>query len=242
MWELKYKESWEPKNWFFRTVVWEKTLESPLDCKEIKPVNPERKSVLNIHWVLASAAHILNIHWKDWGWTPILWSSDGKKGLIGKDPDAGKDWRQEEKRTTEDEMVGWHHWLNGHEFEWAPGVGDGQGSLQCCSLCGHKESDMTERLNWTDTTLSSKQNVCKYFLSICEISFFKNCFLDYKSFWVYVGPIFFISGGGYLLLLPTKYHFLFYWVILPFSLKNLWPFFYVIFVSLSAQLSCLSSH
>ena len=154
MWELKYKESWEPENWFFRTVVWEKTLESPLDCKEIKPVNPERKSVLNIHWVLASAAHILNIHWKDWGWTPILWSSDGKKGLIGKDPDAGKDWRQEEKRTTEDEMVGWHHWLNGHEFEWAPGVGDGQGSLQCCSLCGHKESDLTEWLNWTELILT----------------------------------------------------------------------------------------
>ena len=82
------------------------------------------------------------------GETPKLWPPDVKNWLIWKDPDAGKDWRQEEKGTTEDEMVGWHHWLNGHEFEQAPGVGDGQGGLACCSPC--KESDMTERLNWSE--------------------------------------------------------------------------------------------
>ena len=81
--------------------------------------------------------------------TPILWPPDAKGWLIWKDPDAGKDWRQEEKGMTEDEMVGWHHWLNGHEFEWVPGVGDGQGSLVCCSPWSLKESDMTERLNGT---------------------------------------------------------------------------------------------
>ena len=80
--------------------------------------------------------------------TPILWPPDKKNWLIWKDPDAGKDWRQEEKGMTEDEMVGWHHWLNGHEFEWTPGVGDGQGGLVCCSPRGHKESDTTEWLNW----------------------------------------------------------------------------------------------
>ena len=82
--------------------------------------------------------------------TPILWPPDAKSWLIWKDPDAGKDWRQEEKGTTEDEMVGWHHWLYGHEFEQAPGVGDGQGNLVCCSPWGCKESDTTKRLNWTE--------------------------------------------------------------------------------------------
>ena len=95
---------------------------------------------------------VLNSHWKDWCWScPILWPPDAKNWLLGKDPDAGKDWRQEEKGTTEDEMVGWHHRLNGHEFEEAPGVGDGQGSLACCSPWGCKEVDMTERVNWTES-------------------------------------------------------------------------------------------
>ena len=85
----------------------------------------------------------------------LLWSPDGKNWFIGKDPDSGKDWRQEERGTTEDEMVGWHHQLNGYEFEWTPGVGDGQGSLVCCSLWGHKESDTTEQLNWTNWMLDS---------------------------------------------------------------------------------------
>ena len=88
--------------------------------------------------------------------TPILWPPDVKCWLIGKDPNAGKDWRQEEKGTTEDEMVGWHHRLNEHEFDWTPGVGDGHGGLGCCGSWGRKESDMTERLNWTDKYLYEK--------------------------------------------------------------------------------------
>ena len=80
--------------------------------------------------------------------TPVLWPPHAKSWLIGKDSDAGRDWRQEEKGTTEDEMAGWHHWLDGHEFGWTPGVGDGQGGLVCCDSWGHKESDTTERLNW----------------------------------------------------------------------------------------------
>ena len=105
IWELDYKESWAPKNWCFWTVVLEKTLESPLDCK-IKPVNPKG----NQSWIFIGRTDAE-------AETLILWLPDVKSWLIGKDHDAGKDWRQEEKGTTEDEMVGWHHWLNGHEFE-----------------------------------------------------------------------------------------------------------------------------
>ena len=116
MWELA------PKNWCLQTVALEKTLESPLDCKEIQPVNPKgNQSWMFIGRTDAEAE------------TPILWPSDEMNWLIGKDPDVGKDWKQKEKGTTEDEMVGWYHRLDGHEFEWAPGVGDGQGSLVCCS-------------------------------------------------------------------------------------------------------------
>ena len=112
------------------------TLESPLDCKEIQPVHPqENQSSIFTERTDAEAE------------TPILWPSDAKNWLTGKDPDAGKD-RKQEKETTEDEMVGWHHWLNGHGFEQTLGVGDGQGGLACCSSWGHKELDMTERLNW----------------------------------------------------------------------------------------------
>ena len=118
MWELNYKESWAPKNWCFWTVVLEKTLESPLDCKEIKPVHPKG----NQPWIFIGRTDVE-------AQTPILWPSDAKNQLIGKDPDAGKDWREEEKGTTEGEMVGWHHWLDGHEFEQAPGDGEGQGCL-----------------------------------------------------------------------------------------------------------------
>ena len=135
MWELNYKESWAPKNRCFWTVVLEKTLESPLDCKEVQPVNPKG----NQSWIFIGRTDAENE-------VPILWPPDAKNWLIGKDPDAGKDWRQE-KRTTEGEMVGWHHQLDGHEFEQAPGVGDGQGSLPCCTPWGHKELDTTERLN-----------------------------------------------------------------------------------------------
>ena len=139
MWELNCEESWALKNGCFCPVVLEKTLESPLDCKEIQPVHPKgSQSWIFIGRTDAEAE------------TPVLWPPDVKNWLLGKDPDAGKDWRQEEKGTTEDEMVGWHHQLEGHEFEQAPGVGDGQGSLACCSPRGRKESDTTERLNWTE--------------------------------------------------------------------------------------------
>ena len=117
----------------------EKTLENPLDCKEIQPVNLKG----NQYWILIGRAGAE-------AETPILWPPDVKNWLIGKDPDAGKDWRQEEKGTTEDEMVGWHHQFDWHEFEQAPGVDDGQGSLVCCSPQGHKELDTTEWLNWTE--------------------------------------------------------------------------------------------
>ena len=139
MWELDYKENWARKNWCFWTVVLEKTLESPLDCKEIQPVHPKG----NRFWIFTERTDAETE-------TPILWPPDVKNWLIWKDPDAGKDWRQEEKGAIEDEMVGWHHRLNGHEFESTPGVGDGQGGLACCSPWGHKESDMTEQLNWTE--------------------------------------------------------------------------------------------
>ena len=139
MWELDYKESWVPKNWCFWTVVLEKILESPLACREIKPVHPKG----NQSWIFIGRTDAE-------AETPILWSPDVKNWLIRKDTYAGKDWRQEEKGTTEDEMVGWHHRLNGHGFAWAPGVGDGQGSLVCGSPWGRKELDMTERLIWSD--------------------------------------------------------------------------------------------
>ena len=138
VWELSYRESWGPKNWCFWTVMLEKALESPWNCKEIQPVHPKDQS-----WVFIWRTDIE-------AETPILWPPYVKSWLIGKDPDAGKDWGQEEKGTREDEMVGWHHQHNGHGFGWTPGVGDGQGDLACCSSWGHKESDMTERLNWTD--------------------------------------------------------------------------------------------
>ena len=137
MWELDCEESWVPKNWCFWTVVLEKTLETPLDCKEIQPVHPKGdQSWVFIGWTNAEAE------------TLILWPPHAKSWLIGKDPDAGRDWGQEEKGMIEDEKAEWHHWLNGHEFRWTPGVGDGQGSLACCGSRGRRESDMTERLNW----------------------------------------------------------------------------------------------
>ena len=139
MWELDYKESWAPKNWSFWTVVLEKTLESLLDCKEIQPVHPKGDQP----WVFIGRTDVE-------AETPIFWPPDGKSWLTGKDRDAGKDWSQEEKGMTEDEMAGWHHWLNGHGFGWTPGVCDGQGGLACCSSWGLKESDTTEQLNWTE--------------------------------------------------------------------------------------------
>ena len=112
--------------------------ESLLDCKEIQPVHPKE----NQSWIFIGRTDAETE-------APVLWPPDAKNWFIGKDPEAGKDWRQEEKGMTEDEMAGWQHWLSGHEFEQAPGVGDRQGGLVCCSPWGCKKSDMTERLNWT---------------------------------------------------------------------------------------------
>jgi len=144
MLELDYKESWALKNWCFWSVVLEKILESPLDCKEIQPDHPKG----NQSWIFIGRTDAE-------AETPILWPPVVKNWLIGKDPDAGKDWRQE-KGTTEDEMVGWHHQLNGHEFEQALEVGDGQEGLACCSPRGRKESDTTEQLNWSYFFSSSR--------------------------------------------------------------------------------------
>ena len=137
MWELDYKESWVPKNWCFWTVMLEKTLESLLDSKEIKPVHPK--------W---NQSRILTGRTDAKAEAPILWPPDVKGWLIRKDPDAGKDWRQEEEGMTEDELVRWHHWLNGHEFDQTPlGDSEGQGSLVLQSI----ESQRV-RHNWTTTT------------------------------------------------------------------------------------------
>ena len=147
MWELDYKERWALKNWCFLTVVLEKTLESPLDCKEIQPVHAKEDQ----SWVFIGRTDV-EVE------TPILWPPDAKSWLIRKDPDAGKDWGQEEKGTTEDEMVGWHHRLNGHGFGWTTGVGDGQGGLSCCSSWGRKELDATEQLNWTELKIKWEES------------------------------------------------------------------------------------
>ena len=160
----------------------EKTLESPLECKEIQPVHSEGDQP----WVFfgKNDAKV---------GTPVLWPPDVKNWLIGKDPDAGKDWRQEAKQTTEDEMVGWHHRLNGHEFDWTPGFGDGQGSLACCSQWGPKELDTTEWLNWTEPlAFTNDSTVIKLCLSLHKHSraiikliqyFFKNPISHEKWIW-----------------------------------------------------------
>ena len=184
MWELDYKESWALKNWCFWTVVLAKTLESPLDCKEIQPVNPKgNQSWMFIGRTDAEAE------------TPILWSPDAKNWLIGKDPDAGKDWRQEEMGTTEDEMVGWHHQLNGHEFEWTPGVGDGQGGLVCCSSRGCRVG-RTEWLNWTElkifnyalSSFNKRENEASQFqakASQAKMRQDKDCGEPETDYWLY---------------------------------------------------------
>ena len=159
------QEIWVLKNWCFWTVLLEKTLESLLDCKEIQPVHPKGDQ----SWVCIGRTDAE-------AETPVLWPPHAKGWFIGKDPDAGRDWGQEEKGTTEDEMAGWHHWLNGRESEWTPGVGDGQGGLACCDSWGRKESDTTERLNWAPSSLLHRgmevSNYCRMVLfshpvSIC---------------------------------------------------------------------------
>ena len=137
MWELDCEESWALKNWCFWTVVLEKTLESPLDCKEIQPVHSKGDQA----WVFfgrndAEAE------------TPVLWPPHVKSWLVGKDSDAGRDWGQEDKGTTENEMAGWHHWLDGRESEWTPGDGDGQGGLACCDSWGHASVTELRQIYW----------------------------------------------------------------------------------------------
>ena len=151
MWELDRKEGWAPKNWCFWISVSKKTLESPVDCKEIKPVNPKgNESLIFIGRTDAEAE------------APILWPPDAKSQLIRKDPDAEENWRQEEKGMTEDRMVGWHHWLDGHEIEQAPGDGERQGSRACCSPWGHKQLDTTKQQNNNNTPFKhlKKQDPC----------------------------------------------------------------------------------
>ena len=156
MWELDYKEGWALKNWCFGIV--EKTLERPLDFKEIQPVHPKGdQSWLFIGRTAAEAE------------TPMLWPPDAKSWLIRKDPDAGKDWGREEKGTTEDEMIGWHHWLDGHEFDQAPGAGDGQGGLVCCSPWGRRVGH-----GWTtELTELMAESLC------CSPETITTLFIDY---------------------------------------------------------------
>ena len=139
MWELDCEEGWVLKNWCLWTVVLEKTLESPLDCKEIRPVHSEGDQPWDFFIRNDAKAE-----------TPVLWPPHAKGWLIGKDSDAGRDWGQEEKGTTEDEMVGWHHWLDGRDSQWTPGIGDEQRGLAYCDSWGRKESDTTEGLIWPD--------------------------------------------------------------------------------------------
>ena len=147
MWGLDCEESWVLKNWCFWTVVLEKTLESPLDYREVQPVHPKGDQ----SWVFIGRADAE-------AESPILWLPHGKSWLLGKDPDAGRDWGQEEKGTTENEMSGWHHWLDERESEWTPGAGDGQGGLACCDLWGHRVrhrlTDRTE-LTWCTPKIDS---------------------------------------------------------------------------------------
>ena len=160
MWELDCEESWVLKNWCFWTVKLEKTLESPLDCKEIKPVHAKE----NHSWIFIGSTDAE-------AETATLWPPDVKNWLFGKDPDAGNVWRREEKGMTEDEVAGWHHRLDRHEFEQAAGVGDGLGSLAWYSPWGHKESDMTERMTWNWNRVWNYINY--QILSICDFHWIK---------------------------------------------------------------------
>ena len=170
MWELGYNESSGLKNWCFWTLVLEKTLESLLGCKEINPNHPKGDQ----YWVFIGSTDAE-------AETPILWPPDAKNWLIGKDPDAGKDWRQEEKGTTEDEMVGWHHWLNGHEFEQGLGVGDGQGRLACCSPWSRRVGhNWGTKLNWRYQSNNS-MNKSKF---LCLWVKIRSTFPETRLFWL----------------------------------------------------------
>ena len=152
MWEFDYKERWAPKNWCFWTVILKKTLESPLDCKEIQPVHPKR----NQCWIFIGRTDAK-------AEIPILWPLHAKSWLIGKDPDAGRDWGQEEKGMTEDEMAGLHHQLDGHEFGWT-----WQRGMACCDSWGCREWDTTELLNWTEMISSQMTKTYDLWISILK--------------------------------------------------------------------------
>ena len=160
----------------------EKTLESPLDCKEIQPVHPKWDQ----SWVFIGRTD-------PEAETPILWPPHAKSWLTGKDSDAERDWGQEEKGTTEDEMVGWHHRLNGHGFRWTPGVGDGQGGLACYGSWGHKQSDTTERLNWTELNWAPIASVCGVIAFVASEA---NRFHLLCQFW--------LTGSDYLMAVPRR--------------------------------------
>ena len=161
MWELDHKEGWALKSWCFWSVVLEKTLESPLDSKAIKAVNPKG----NQSWILIGRTDAE-------AETPILWLPDRKSWLIGEDPDAGKDWRQEEKGVMEDEMVGWHHWLIGREFGQTPGNGEGQRSLACCSPCGGRVGhDLATEEHFRALLCSIVFSKCLFFMLLFSTSY-----------------------------------------------------------------------
>ena len=211
MQELNHKEGWVPKNWCFWTAVLEKSPKSPLDCK-VKQVNPKGSQA----WMFTGRSNIA-------AEAPMVWPPDAKSQLIRKDPDAGKDWGQE-KRATEDEMVGWYHRLNGHEFEQTPGDGEGQGSLACCSAWGHKESDMSE---WLNNNHIINPSVCQ--ASTCPSHFLhfvqaRVHFCVKLRFPFFLRSCLFLSSSGavlgkllLLLCLPVALHFLVQPLMLAFS-------------------------
>ena len=162
MWKLYYKESWAQKNWCFCTVMLEKTLQSLLDCKEVQPVSTKG----NQSWIFIGKTDAE-------AETSIVWPPDVKSWFLRKNPNAAKDWGQKDKGMTEDEMAGWHQWLDGHEFEQAPGVSDGQGSLACCSTWGCKESVMTEWLNWIGNLTICPCLKCQKRISCITVYFLK---------------------------------------------------------------------
>ena len=167
MWELDYKESWAPKNWRFWTVVLEKTLENPLNCKEIQPVHSKGDQPWDFFGGNDAEAETL-----------VLWPPHAKSWLIGKDSDAGRDWGQEEKGTTEDEMAGWYHQLDAHEFGWTPGVGDGQGGPVWCDSWGRRVGhDWATELNGIEEYVA-KGSVRLASQDKSGFSFFPHCLVD----------------------------------------------------------------
>ena len=195
MWELDCEESWVPKNWCFWTVVLEKTLESPLACKEVQLVHPKGDQ----SWVFFGRNDAK-------AKTPILWPPHVKSWFIGKDPDAGRDWGHEEKGTTEDEMAGWHHWLDGHESGWTPWVGDGQGGLACCDSWGCKESDTTERLNRTEHY--SSQLPCYYSLKFWSQLVFKH--IIFQTLFILIYYYIFVDLFAHCDFLHPSFRFTFF--------------------------------